>query len=319
MIKQNFKKTIMFFLLFAGTISAQPSAQTNEFVTYEVDDCRFKLYDYKIPKPVEKAIVFGVSLIMDTYRQTFGFEFPDDFKVKVTIICGKDKFLAYQKEQIGQIISESGYYSGKDRETVVLLNKYPEEAKNATAIQQMVAVVFHESNHMILRYQIPSAPNWVNEGLSEYFEGFRVFGENKLVYLQPQRQNWCKYWVKKGFPVELAKLLNMSHTEFHDLDSRDGSPGYTMGYSLVYFMMSSIKTENILKEILWDMKRNGDKGKMDSVKIINENYPGGFERFEKQWKMWIPTAREYRPLRAIRNHFGKKRSADPNDPNDPNN
>ncbi|MDD5010970.1 MAG: DUF2268 domain-containing putative Zn-dependent protease [Phycisphaerae bacterium] len=312
-----FKKTFLVFFLFAGIVSAQ----TDEFVTYEVDDCRFKLYNFKLARPIERAIVFGVSLIMDSYRQTFGFEFPDDFKVNVTIICGKDKFLKYQQEQLGKIISESGYYSGKYRETVALLNKYPEEAKNARAIQTMVSLVFHESNHMILRYQIPSVPNWINEGLSEYFEGFKVFGADKRVYLQRRKQNWCKYWVKNGFPTELDKLLNMSHREFYDFDkSHQGSPGYTMGYSLVYFMMSGRTTETILKEILWDMKRSGKTGKIDSVKVINDNFPGGLERFERQWKMWIPTARGYRPLRALRSQLDKKRSlTNTNDSNNMNN
>jgi hypothetical protein len=312
-----FKKASLVFLLFTGIVSAQ----TDEFITYEVGDCRFKLYDFKLAKPIERAIVFGVSLIMDTYRQTFGFEFPDDFKVNVTIICGKDKFLKYQQEQLGEVISESGYYASKYRETVVLLNKYSDKAKNAKAIERMVSIVFHESNHMILRYQIPSVPNWVNEGLSEYFEGFKVFGSDKRVYLQQRKQNWCKYWVKNGFPIELDRFLNMSHKEFHDFDkSHQGSPGYTMGYSLVYFMMSSRKTETILKEILWDMKRSGKTGKIDSVKVINDNFPGGLERFERQWKMWIPAAREYRPLRSLRSQMNKRHSlAEVNDSNNPNN
>jgi len=318
MMKQNLKKTIIFSLLIAGTAFAR----TDDFIAYDVNECRFMLYDCKLSKPVEKAIVFGVSMIMDTYRDTFGFNIPKHFKINVTIICGKDKFLKYQQEQIGKIVSDRGYFCcsatpyGQLYQTVVLLNKYPEESKNSKAIQEMVSIVFHESSHMILEFQISSTPDWINEGLAEYFEGFNVFGPNKRVYLERNGQNWCKYWAKKGFPVELDKLLNMSNEEFHNLDRIDGVPSYTMSYSLVYFMMSSPQTEKVLKEILWDIRNSSRTGKVDSIKIIDENYRGGFKNFERQWKAWIPNAREYRPLRAFRNHLEETRSSvSPNDVN----
>lgn len=270
--------------------------------SYESGICIFNLHNCELTPPVERAIVFGVSRILDTYKETFGFSYPDNFKVKVTIFGDKDKFLKYQKEQLGSIISETGYYSSRYRETVVLQQKNTKKTSDA---KEMVRTVFHEANHLLLRYNIPRCPKWVNEGLSEYFEGLNVFGENRRVYLHKNHSKWCKYWVKNGFPIELDKYIMLSDKDWMNFRSKDAGAAYTIGYSLVYFMMSRGTTENVLKELLWEFKRQGENA--DSIKIINEFYPGGLGKLEKNWRDWIPRARPYRPLRALRGEAEKEK------------
>ena len=70
-------------------------------------------------------------------------------------------------------------------------------------------------------------------------------------------------------------------------------------------MMSRESTEDVLKELLWEFRRYGLEA--DSVKIINEKYPGGLEKLERNWKKWIPKARPYRPLRALRKQEEKSK------------
>jgi hypothetical protein len=289
------KALIALLLLFAiGTATA------GEFVSLDSGICKFNLHDYELAPHVERAIVFGVSRILDTYKDTFGFPYPDDFKVKVTIFSNEDEFLKYQKKQLGSIISETGYYSGRYHETVVLQKKYTKKTKDA---KKMVGIVFHEANHLMLRYSIPWCPSWVNEGLSEYFEGLNVFGENRRIFLQKNRSYWCKHWLKKGFPIELGEYLNLSYDKFMSFRQKDVNAAYTIGYSLVYFMMSRSSTEKVLKELLWEFKKHGKKA--NSIQTINKHYPGGFEKLERNWRKWIPRARPYRPLRALRKEAAK--------------
>ena len=259
------------------------------------DVCQFHLEDYELTPPAERAIVFGVSRIIDTYKETFGFSYPDGYKVTVTLFSNKDEFIKYQKKQLGSIISEEGFYSGKYREAVVLNEKNTKKTKDE---KRMVAVVFHEANHLILTYHIPWVPGWVNEGLSGYFEGLNAFGENKRVNLQENRSYWPKQWAKKGFPIELEDYLAISYDNWANFRNRNSNAAYSIGYSLMYFMMSRSETEKVLKELLWEFKRQGKKA--NSVKVINEHYPGGLEKFKRQWLKWIPRARPYRPLRVLR-------------------
>lgn len=289
--KVHIKKVTIFLSLFL--ITAEVAAQ--DFKSYESGICTFNLQGCELTPPVERGIVFGISLILDTYKETFGFYYPDDYKVKVTIFTDKSKFLEYQKKQIGSIGSNSGYYSGQYRETVALWKTYSKKTKDA---KKMVGLVFHEANHMILRHNIPWCPDWVNEGLSEYFDGLNVFGKNKRVFLNSNQSKWCKYWLKEGFPIKLEEYISLDHDGWMKFRKKDMNAAYAIGYSLVYFLMSRSNTEKVLKELLWEFKKEGKKA--DSIKVINENYPGGFAKFEKQWRQWIPKARPYRPLRALR-------------------
>ncbi len=290
------KVLIVLLLSFAiSTAGAKKDTAAVEFISSESGICKINLHNYELTKPAERAIVFGVGKIVDTYKDTFGFSYPDNFKVTITIFSNKDEFLEYQRKRIGKIVSESGYYDFGHRETVVLNEKNTKKTKDA---KEMVGLVFHEANHLILRYHIPWVPSWVNEGLSEYFEGLNVFGENRRVYLQENRIKWCKYWIKKGFPIKLEDYISLSYDEWMSFRKRDSNAAYTIGYSLVYFMMSRSSTEKILKELLWDFRRH-EKG-ANSIETINKHYPGGFEKFKRNWLKWIPKARSYRPLRSLR-------------------
>jgi hypothetical protein len=269
------------------TVAAEP-------VTYEAGDCIFNLYDYELTTPIKNAVLFGVAKILDTYKNTFGFPYPDDFKVKVTIISSKEEFLDYQKKRVGEVISQTGYYSGAERETVVWKN---------TDTKEMLAVLFHESSHMILGYRIPWSPMWLNEGLAEYFEGLNVVGEKKRVNLQEDRHEWTKLWAEKGFPMEIDKYINLTYDQWQEFFKKEPNASYTIGYSLVYYMMSNSRTQQLLKRALWQIRMFGPEA--DSVQTIEDYYPGGFERFEKHWRQWIPRARKYRALQALKDKTKK--------------
>ena len=260
-----------------------------EPLTYGAGDCIFNLYGYELTTPIENAILFGVGKILDTYKNTFGFPYPDDFKVKVTIISSKEEFEDYQKKHVGKVISQTGYYSGAERETVVWKNE---------STKEMLAVLFHEASHMILSRQIPWVPMWLSEGLAEYFEGLNVIGEKKRVNLQENRHSWIKAWAQERFPIEIDTYIDLTHDQWQEFFKKEPNASYTIGYSLVYYMMSSSRTQQILKRVLWQIQMFGPQA--DSAQTIEDYYPGGFERFEKHWRSWIPRARKYRALRALK-------------------
>ena len=268
-------------------LGVQSPAET-EFQTIETPACTFKLCKIELTDLQKEGIVFGVECIQKTYEDTFGFTFPENFKIKVVLFKEKDDFLNYQKKKAGKIISESGYYSPRDSEAVTWLQD---------DFKKMVAVLFHESSHMVLMQEVPWCPLWINEGLAEYFESLDLFDGNRCICIQENRMKWCKYWLEKGFPIEFEPFFKMDHETWMAFDKKNNNAGYTIGYSIVYFLMTNTKTKSILKEILWDFKRNHDKA--DSVATINQFYPGGIKKLEMHWKRWIPRARPTKPLKAL--------------------
>ena len=287
---------ILFVLFFAIGTSA------DEFNSYEAGICIFRLQACELTKPVERAIVFGVTRIFDTYKESFGFDYPEDYKIKITIFATKDNFITYQKKQGKKSLASVAYYSVRFREAVVYWKTYSKKTEDA---KKMVSSVFHEASHMLLMAKVPGIPLWINEGLAEYFDGLNVFGENRRVYLHKNSQKWLKRWAKKGFPIGLENYLSLSSSEWYKFDEKieNCNAGYIIGYSLVYFMMSRNNTEAVLKELLWEFKKQGKQA--NSVKVVNIHYPGGCERFEQIWHKWILRARPYRPLRTLRKHVDK--------------
>ena len=94
----------------------------------------------------------------------------------------------------------------------------------------MIGTIYHEANHMILGNQIPWCPTWLNEGLSEYFEGLNVIGENRRIYLNEHRAKWLRYWTRKGFPIKLQDYLKMNTSEWYTFNNKNSGAGYACSF-----------------------------------------------------------------------------------------
>lgn len=251
--------------------------------------CNFKLYGYEMTPPVQNAILFGVDRILTTYKDEFSLPYKDDFRVNVIIIKDQDHFLEFQKQHIGKVISTSGYYSGSKKETVVWADNN---------IEEMLDTLFHEASHMILRNQVPSIPVWANEGLAVYFGGLNVIGKKKRINLSQNRHSWMKHWAENGMPIPLDVYLALDHKSWMALRKKDSNVAYTIGYEVVYFMMSNSRNQNMFGQIINQYKIKGEQAK--ATEMIDEYYKGGFEKFQEHWFKWIPKARNSRPLRALK-------------------
>ena len=288
-----FLKILILSGLFISTAAAEI-----DFKTIETPACTFRLSKIELTALQQEGITFGVECIQKTYEDLLGFSYPENFKVKVVLFKEKNDFLSYQRKTIGKIASESGYYAGEHAEAVTWLQD---------DIKQMVAVLFHEASHMLLRNQVPWCPDWINEGIAEYFGSLNLFDGKLCICLQETRMDWCKYWLKHGFPVEFETFFAMDRDAWRKFDKANNNAGYTIGYSITYFLMTNAKTKSIMKEIIWDFKRN--KYNADSVATINQYYPGGIKALELHWKRWIPRARRRKPLKALIDKSERKPAA----------
>ncbi len=79
--------------------------------------------------------------------------------------------------------------------------------------------------------------------------------------------------------MPLEKFLMQSRQEWNQLNKRENYKGYTLAWSVIYFFMSKPNRREILSDIIKDLK---DK-KGNSVEVIERNYKGGFDKFEKDW------------------------------------
>ncbi len=306
-------------LAYTLCFAAKPAdEQEFNFNVYEQSPCLFKLQNYTLTKPVEAGIRFGVQCILEAYTDTFGLEFPDDFKVTLIIFDDKDMYNKYYKNRFGSDALADGYFSLGDNECVVWKN---------TDIKQMLNILFHEANHLLMAHHYPHCPMWLNEGLSQYFQGLNVIGKNKRVYPTNDCKEWNMHWLRKGFPIEPRKYVDLDYDKWNELRAKDVTAAYSIGYSMTYFLMENSLNREILKKLMLESKNkpeereeiiihNGEKyrykkiiGRPSTV-VINEIYKGGYAEFEKDWRKWIPSMRMYHPVRVMRGMLAEKKPAE---------
>ena len=145
--------------------------------------------------------------------------------------------------------------------------------------------LFHETQHQYLARYTSSAPRWVNEGLSEYFEGWSLGDDGKL----ESRPNLYDLLVlqgelekKKGFPLE--KLVRLPPAAFNDFakDHPDRQPylHYATSWGLVYWFLELAEPSDreIFRGYLRDLNAKGAKAERAELAILD------WDAFETKWK-----------------------------------
>ena len=88
------------------------------------------------------------------------------------------------------------------------------------------------------------------------------------------------------------------------LDEMDSTVSYTLGYEVIYYLMSNSRNLEMLNKIINRFRLTGKKTKTSAM--IEEYYKGGFDKFQEHFFKWIPKARKSRPLRALKKKSTKK-------------
>jgi hypothetical protein len=310
------QKKIAFLMMMILPVMALSDDRDQKYglEVYERDLCVFKLQDYELTRPVEAGILFGVECLLETYTLTFGLDFPDDFKVTLVIFDDREKFNEYFRDRFQSEALSDGYFSLGDNECVVWKN---------TDIKQMLNVLFHETQHLLMAHHYPDCPLWLNEGLSQYFQGLNVVGSNKRIYITNDCKEWNVHWLRKGFPVEPKEYVNLDYDQWFELREKDATAAYSIGYAMTYYLMRSSQTREILKNIVLEcrkdydyeediVEKNGNKYlrrkrlSRPSTEVLDEYYPGGYDKFEADWKRWLPRMRDYHPVRILRDKLSRE-------------
>lgn len=99
-------------------------------------------------------------------------------------------------------------------------------------------LLVHESQHALLRSAYPNPPKWLNEGLSECFEGLDLGGAGPA--LRPQLPRWAK--LRKCWNADLGReilgVVRLSEREFNRQADSRGLDSYTRSWALVYYLFS---------------------------------------------------------------------------------
>lgn len=144
----------------------------------------------------------------------------------------------------------------------------------------------HESTHAILQKKVKFVPNWINEGMAEYFETLRVSGDSILIPPQNRRYRQLSEYIEAGNPVSLKNYFSNNSGPFARAGQIHNQATRTVAWSVVHFLMSSESGQKSLFRMIKDLRENDGR---NSVEIVDKNYTGGIEGLERKWLKYLRT------------------------------
>lgn len=206
----------------------------------------------------ETYVVGALEWIRGVYQ---GWGLSPSHHLKARIFGQFPEFQAYQKAnrsfQDGSQPSRSGYYSLGQQELVTW------------RFRGLKALMIHEGQHALLRSSYPRPPKWLNEGLSECFEGFDFSQVPPQVKAQGPRLRKLKALFTDDLGRQLLDVLQLEESEFNRLAQDPGLDSYTRSWALVYFLWSQPSGQQKLGELLQALARGED-----AEEFLCELFPG---------------------------------------------
>jgi hypothetical protein len=263
--------------LLAGQLSADPVAP----VIQSDGLGRFILYRYPLSKQNEARINFIIGDLLKRHEQTFHFTTDTNFHIQIRIFGRFKDYEEFASTNLGQFDNEhlsltnlAGYYSLSDDEVVTWRQRDPTYLANN---------ILHECSHAIMHHEFRVLPIWLDEGCAVYFS-FPVYMRSKNAELRLQYQ-WfeLKKWLDKKSLPDLRTFLDLTPEQFRVLDP---DKTYPISWSLFQLLMSTPQNRDAMNETIAAFQRPGSTPP-DCAKLLDETYPGGLSKMQRDWYVWI--------------------------------
>lgn len=242
-------------------------------------DVAFSIIEHgrRLPPGIRERAEQAVHRMVQVYRTTFGLEIRRTVVVKAHIFDDQQELVAWATEitgrQPGNVI---GLFLLQQKQVgVINLEDDPEET---------LKTLIHESNHVILDQVSPRAPLWLNEGLSQYFEGIDTSTERFVVQPDLRNADLVHQLIERKKLIHLHDYLVIPPGRWQQMAHHEGNPvPYVIGWSLTGFLMSQPLKRRLLGSMLQDLEKANIPPDLDT---FVRRYPGGLTVLEYEWFKW---------------------------------
>lgn len=200
--------------------------------------------------------------LFEEFYDELGLKKKNDNTLKIRLFATYDEYEEYYNRGGGGLGGTPLAYFSRSLNSIVM---YSDEEDVA-----LRAVVFHEASHQYLNRYTYDAPKWINEGLAEYFEGWKVPEEGAAI----RRAHLydvalVQQALKSGEYLDPRKLVEMSRSDFNDFaknnDNLHGYLHYATAWSLVYYCLgvNGGGDKDSLLQYLNDLRSKGPSAKFE--------------------------------------------------------
>lgn len=153
------------------------------------------------------------------------------------------------------------------------------------SLAETVQTLNHEGFHLFIADYAPHMPQWLNEGLGDYFSPFERVGNKMIPRINRKRVGACKSHIQRNRCTPATELMVMSIREMYN--PRSIGVHYAQAWGMVYYCMSKEGQKHKYKALLKKYVGLVFKGSK-----LEEAYAKTFakinmDKFEQRWKSYI--------------------------------
>jgi len=236
-----------------------------------------------------------MELIYDAYSTVFPFDADERMISRVYVFGKTSEYQRFSTKAVGSNKSSaSGYFSPSTRALVVDADPERMQTNPYGFTPDAIDTLFHEGFHQFVRLHVPQGfPDWLNEGLAEYFGPSTAHGKKKLnvgVVLKTHPTKVTRYERIRntlrdhpGSVWSVERFMTMSDDDF-DMEGRS-LLNYAQSWSLVHFFVQGMgkKGRKLIKAYFTQLRegKTPDEAFKESFGELN------MRKLDKAWRAYV--------------------------------
>ena len=151
-------------------------------------------------------------------------------------------------------------------------------------------VLFHETSHQYMNRYTSHAPKWANEGLAEYFEGWRLAPDGSLLERRPPFYDLLvlQKALRDDAYLPVKELVEMEPAVFMDFREKypklDGYLHYATSWGLTWYFLEGPNEEDRERYLAYLRRLCDDGARAEPFAPADWS---GWSDFEKRWKDFV--------------------------------
>ena len=257
--------TALWLLLLMAPRTAHPQDQVSEEPVHRFGYRAVSIDDVgNFPDEIERA----AEAIVTVWQHWIGAARLRPVRIELVLLGEAADFDAMKQSLAPELPQVSGFYATASDQAVV------HYVPTMPALNRYTAI--HEVAHLVTASQIGPVDRWLSEGLSEYFETLSEEGE--FITVRPNLR-----YAAELQQQALREFLLLSDASWQ---SQTSAQHYATAWSLVYFLMDSLRGRVALREVL--VRLNSPlRNQLSATELLELSYPGGLNALEQAWHQWL--------------------------------
>lgn len=219
------------------------------------------------------TVAANVNGVFQFLVTSLGLQEVEPLHVRLTVVYGEERFLAYRETRARNLATVSGFYSFLNNEAVV----------RWLGAETSMAVARHEIMHLALGNWLGEVPLWLNEGLAEFVERLS-FKQSYALSAAPGRKMAEVVRLREaGRLPPLGEFLAMERPDWYRIGN---DIAYPYAWSLAHFLIETSARRSLVSDYLGILAQNRCRT-LDPVQSLDRLYPGGVTQLEEDWSTWL--------------------------------